>query len=338
MIANILIGLGAGIVSAMLFASASSGTPFGLLVLFLLSPLPVVIAGLGWGWGSSTVAAAIAALSLAAGLGPRAALFHVSAIGLPAAFATYLALLNRPLPVTTAPATGGGAASAPGVEWYPIGRILAWAALWAGVLTAAALFSTGSSIEQLKAALNDTFEKLLAIGGLGFGRGRTLTDAEKSAFIDIMLATFPWAIASCWLAMAVVNLWIGGHVTALSGRLGRPWPDLAEMQLPRMLPVAFAASIALTFLPGMAGLVASGFASALLFTYMMIGLAILHSVTRGLPTRPILLGLAYLSLLLLSPFSSLIVAMLGLAEPVSPVRRRPPPPPPPAGGPPQHPS
>lgn len=335
MISNVLIGLGAGLVSAILFASASSGTPFGLFVLFLLSPLPVVIAGLGWGWGSSALAATIAALALAVAIGPRAALFHVSALGLPAAFASYLALLNRPLTVAAPPAAAG-TARAPGVEWYPIGRILTWAALWAGILTAAALFSTGATIELLKAALADTFEKLLAIGGIGFGRSRTLTDAEKSAFIDIMLATFPWAIASCWLVMAVINLWIGAHVTALSGRLGRPWPDLAETQPPRMLPLAFATSIALTFLPGMAGLVASGFASALLFTYMMIGLAILHAVTRGLPTRPILLGLAYLSLLLLSPFSSLLVAMLGLAEPVSPVRRRPPPPPP-AAGPPQHP-
>ena len=53
----ILAGLGAGLVSALLFASATAGTLISVLVLFALSPMPVAIAGLGWGWGSAGVAA-----------------------------------------------------------------------------------------------------------------------------------------------------------------------------------------------------------------------------------------------------------------------------------------
>ena len=52
-----LIGAGAGLVSAALFASAATATALAG-VLFYLAPLPICLAGLGWGW----MAAAIAAL------------------------------------------------------------------------------------------------------------------------------------------------------------------------------------------------------------------------------------------------------------------------------------
>ena len=326
MATTLLIGLGAGAASALLFASAATGSVVGLLVLFMLSPLPLLIAGLGWGWGSATLAAATTALLLVAAVSGRAAVFHIVALGVPAAVACYLALLSRPVP-----AAGGGAA----LEWYPIGRIVAWAALWAGVLTAAALLATGSDPAVLKAALADTLDRMIAVGGLDFGDSRKLTDAEKTSFVEVMLVVFPWAIAASWLIMAMVNLWAAGHVTRLSGRLGRPWPDLAATALPRAMPVAFAAAIGASFLPGMTGLVASGFASAILFTYLLAGLALLHALTRGMPARPMLLSLVYFALLLMSPFSSLIVAMLGMAEPISPLRRKPPPP---SAGPPPGPS
>ena len=134
----------------------------------------------------------------------------------------------------------------------------------------------------------------------------------------------PWAIASSWLVLAMVNLWAGGHVTRLSGRLVRPWPDLSALMLPGWMALAFAAAVLASMLPDMAGLVASGFASAFMFAFMLLGLAILHGVTRGSAARPMMLGLVYLSLLFLSPISSMAVAMVGLAEPL--LRRRRPPP------------
>ena len=45
----ILLGAGAGLVSAALFASAATGTALAG-ILFYLAPLPICLAGLGWGW------------------------------------------------------------------------------------------------------------------------------------------------------------------------------------------------------------------------------------------------------------------------------------------------
>ena len=51
-----LVGAGAGLVSALLFAVVAKATPLALL-LFLLAPLPVLIVALGWDHRAGLVAA-----------------------------------------------------------------------------------------------------------------------------------------------------------------------------------------------------------------------------------------------------------------------------------------
>lgn len=313
-----LVGIGAGFASALLFASASTGTIIGVFVLFFLTPLPVAIAGFGWGWASAAIASIAAAASVAVFGGPRAALFHILALGVPVAVFSYLILLSRP--VTVPSATGSDETTT--LEWYPLGRIVAWTALWAGVVAALGLLTTSTDVEGLRTALGQTLDRMMS--GPALGAGRELTKQEKDAFISLMTLVFPWALSSMWLAIAIVNLWVAGHVTRLSGRLMRPWPDLSSIALPPVMPLAFGGALALTFLPGMPGLVASGFASAFMFAFMLLGLAILHGLTRGMGLRPFILSLVYTSLIFLSPFSSLIVAMIGLAEPFLRLKRPPP--------------
>jgi hypothetical protein len=314
----LLIGLGAGLVSALLFASASTGTLLGLLVLFFLTPLPVALAGLGWGWASAAVAAAVAPVVVSVLMAPRAAILHVLALGLPTVVLSYLTLLNRP----AADPNGG-------VEWYPIGRIVSAAALWAGVLSTLALITTATDVEGLRTALRATFERvfLQQVQQTVPPGGQPLGEAEIAAFTELMVVSFAGAVATLWMSLAMLNLWLAGLITYASGRLIRPWPELAMLSLPRSMTLAFAAAIGLTFLPGYAGLVASGFASAILFAFLLVGLAILHTVTRGMGARALVLAAVYVSLLLLNPFSSLLVATIGLAEPISPLKRKPPQPP-----------
>src|ERR1700754_570231 len=58
------IGIGAGAAAALLFASLASGSPFAL-VLFYLSPLPILIAAIGWNHLAGLIAALFAAACLA---------------------------------------------------------------------------------------------------------------------------------------------------------------------------------------------------------------------------------------------------------------------------------
>lgn len=320
----IVIGLVTGLVSALLFASASTGTALGLFVLFFLSPLPVAIAGLGWGWLTAIVACVTAALAILVIGAPQQAAFHALTIGAPTAVLAYYILLNRD-------AGGIGPDGQPDVEWYPLGRVVAMAALWAGVLATLALITTATDVEGIRAAVRGTIERLIKSGSVPVPgtKGGTIGDAEIDAMATLMTLSMPGILATVWMVIATLNLWLAGHATRFSGRLARPWPDLSELVLPRWFPLVFALAIAGTFVSGYLGLVATAFASAFFFAYMLVGLAIIHHVTRGMGGRPMILTALYMALVLLNPLSGLAVSLVGVAEPMSPLsrwRNRPPPP------------
>src|ERR1700754_3088109 len=111
MMTTILIALAAGSASALMFASIISGALISL-VLFYLSPLPLMVTALGWG----PLAATIGGIAAASGLGlmfglPYCAAFAIT-VALPACWLGHLALLGRPV----ANATPGPATAAPALE------------------------------------------------------------------------------------------------------------------------------------------------------------------------------------------------------------------------------
>ena len=67
---GLLASLGAGLISAIVFASATTGPLVPRLILFLITPLPVFMAGLSLGWRSAAIAGAAAALFLGLAAGP----------------------------------------------------------------------------------------------------------------------------------------------------------------------------------------------------------------------------------------------------------------------------
>ena len=64
----VLIGIGAGAATALLFASVASGSLLSVL-LFYLAPLPILIAALGWSHWAALIAAVFASAGLAAVFG-----------------------------------------------------------------------------------------------------------------------------------------------------------------------------------------------------------------------------------------------------------------------------
>ena len=313
---GIMIGLGAGLVSALVLVAAATGTnALVLFFLFFLAPMPIIIVGLGWGWAASAVAAAVAAVAMLTLSQPRAAVLHLVAIGLPMATLAYFIMLNR----VVGPGQGG---SQPSLEWYPIGRVLGITAVIAGGIAALALFSIASDVAGLEKAIRKAVDRF-ASGQLSLPGGETKAPEPEQldAFAKLMTQSFAAAVASFWMFLACFNLWLGGVVTKASGRLLRPWPDLSLVMLPREAPLAFVAAIGLSFLPGYAGLIASGFAGALFLAYMLVGLAIVHNLTQGLGARPLVLFATYFALVVFNPFSGIIVAMLAISEPILPFRR-----------------
>jgi hypothetical protein len=117
------------------------------------------------------------------------------------------------------------------------------------------------------------------------------------------------------------NLWLAGQVVRLSGRLKRPWPDLSALSVPPLAAAAFAAVIAVTFVPDLPGLVASLFAATLAVAFAIVGLAVMHTLTRRMGGRSVLLSFAY-AIIVLQGWPILIMTLIGLAETLFGLRAR----------------
>jgi Predicted membrane protein (DUF2232) len=308
---SLIIGAGSGLVSAALFASAATATSLAG-ILFYLAPLPLCLAGLGWGGMAALLSALTGTVVVAASLGAATAAVFALSIAAPTALLAHLALLSRPAATPNGQVVGA-------LEWYPPGRIVGWAALIAGLLAGILMLTIGYDQE----AYRDTIRQILEHSTLKeLDRNGTVFTEEAIASLSSVLArALPAAFAVIWLTITLFNLWIAALIVDASGRALRPWPDLRGFELPNALVPIFAGALAASFLPGQPGLLATGLAGALLFAYVLQGLAVIHLYSRGLPFRVVLLTAVYLGILLLG-WVALVVAILGLAEPLLGLRQR----------------
>ena len=302
----VLIGIGAGAAAALLFASLASGSLFAL-VLFYLSPLPVLIAGIGWNYVAGLIAALFATACLALLLDLYFALAFIVGVGLPAWWLGYLALLARP-----ADGTSSGA-----LEWYPAGRIVLWTAVAGAAAIVIAIPYFGTDAESFHANLRSAIEAAL---GLRSRAGGELSP-EKLIDIDVLTKLAPPMVASLTTVILLVNTWLAARIVKLSGQLRRPWPELPAIAFPRLAPILLAIALAGIFLPGLLGIVSDVFAAALIMAFAVLGFAVLHVVTRGTTGRPLVLAGVYTAVIIFG-WPALILALLGLVDTALDLRGR----------------
>jgi len=311
MIAIILIGLAAGCASALMFASTMSGTLISL-ALSMLAPLPLMVAALCWGPLSATIGGIAAASGFAALFGLRYGIAFATAVALPAWWLGHLALLGRPL---AAPEMSNGADSTPdNIEWYPIGRILLWIAGIAILSTFGSWLIVGKNDDTIAAAMRTGLTKVLATReGLSSG------DIERLA--DAFVTIFRGLSAMLVVTTLTLNLWLAAKISATSGRLRRPWPDLKSTALPPMTLVALCIALAFCFVSAAVSTPAQIMAAALMMAYALVGLAVLHTLTLRAKSRALLLTCTY-GILALLPWTILLMTVLGLTDAIFGWRQR----------------
>src|SRR5260221_2640503 len=258
MIAIVLIAIAAGSASALMFASIISGALISLL-LFYLAPLPLMVAALGWGPLSATIGGIVAAIGLGAIFGLPYCIAFAVTIALPAWWLGHLALLGRPK--TSGVSQGNGAAPvAPDLEWYPVGRILLWISGFAALTTMAALLTLGTDPVATPGALRRGLLRML-------GPREVSSTGEAEQWIDVVVTIAPAAAAIVAMMTLTLNLWLAAKITATSGRLHRPWPDLKSAALPPMTLVALCVAIAFCFTGGLLAILALIVTASLLKSY-----------------------------------------------------------------------
>ena len=302
-----LVGIGAGAAAALLFASVASGSWLSI-VLFYLAPLPIMIAGLGWSHWAAMVAVASAALAVGAVFGSTLFFAFLAGAGIPAWWLSYLTLLARP-------ATAGSNGSNAPLEWYPPGRLVAWAALLAALVVVVAIPNFGTDAESFRKALHTALLRMFQVTGSEPDAART------DRLVGFLVIAIPPAAAILATITNVLNLWLAGRVVNFSGLLKRPWPDLAAMTFPRSMIAALAVAMAVSFAGGLIGVVGGVLSASLMMAYGILGFAVLHAVTRGINSRPFLLGGIYASVTVFG-WPILALCLIGIAETAFDLRAR----------------
>ncbi len=327
----------AGAAAALLFSLVNQATLLAVALAYL-APLPIMIAMLGFG-GFAGVGATVTASLIVFGLvveqqphewshslddAGLAALTFVLGLGLPALWLSYLASLSRAkgnFSWTIATRAGRSFAR----EYCPLERILTSAVAISATLAVAAAFYASFRAGGFEAALDLVVKEVTPIL-----ESLTADQPQLVSRIDprmvarwIALAAAPTMAAST-LVMLLANLWLAGRVTQVSGRLPRPWPNIArELQLPRIYAPVFAAAIIATYFFGrLPGLISAIVAATLGVAFALQGLAVIHDLSRGSRFRKPMLFLIYFGLFALMPWPLVVFALIGLAEAAFSLRER----------------
>jgi hypothetical protein len=312
MIAILLIAIAAGSASALMFASIVSGALISL-VLFYLAPLPLMVAAMGWGPLCATIGGIGAAMGLGAIFGLPYCIAFAVTVALPAWWLGHLALLGRP--VTGSTSSGNGAAPvAPVLEWYPVGRILLWIAAFAALTTMAGLLTLGTDAAAVTGAMRRGLLRII-------GPRDAAPAGETEQWVDALVAIAPTAAAIVAMMTLTLNLWLAAKITATSGRLHRPWPDLKSMDLPPLTLAALCVAIAFCFTGGLLAILAQIAVTALMMAYALTGFAVLHTLTLALKSRALWLGGTY-AVMAVFGWPILVMTALGLADAIFGIRLR----------------
>ncbi|MEY9184219.1 hypothetical protein ABIG06_005808 [Bradyrhizobium sp. USDA 326] len=307
-----LIALIAGAASALMFASIISGALISL-VLFYLAPLPLMVAAIGWGPLCASLGGIVAAIGLGALFGLPYCIAFAVTVALPAWWLGHLVLLGRQVG-SLAPDAAAEPPAKPEIEWYPIGRILLWIAGFATLTTMAALLTLGTDAETITGTLRRGLMRLLRATD-------PQTSGEASQFVDALVRIVPAGATIIAMMTLTLNLWLSAKVTATSGRLRRPWPDLKTAELPPMTLVALCIALALCFTGGLPAIVAQIATAALMMAYALTGFAVLHTLTLALKSRTFWLGSTY-AVVVVFGWPVIAMVILGLADAVFGFRER----------------
>lgn len=291
----ITIGIGAGIVSALLFLSALTGAPLGILLSYI-APLPIIIASLGWDHRAGLLALAIGGFFLSMLAGPYAGMAFTISIAGPAWLLARTLMLQEQKAESTV--------------FIKIGYVVLAVAALAAFVTLFGIYLLGSGSFE-------TYSQRLEI---------VLQEIQKSSsvlkegnlppvFIDYLERFIPFFASLIMTVILGLNLWLASHIVKLSGRFMRPWPSMLEVRLPFKITCGLLALggilASLAGFPGVFGLAILG---SLFVAFSAQGFGLVHIFASQYEAkRGLLLGF-YAIFTVFGHILLPLISLIGLAD------------------------
>ncbi|MBN9063765.1 MAG: hypothetical protein J0H41_15130, partial [Rhizobiales bacterium] len=217
-----------------------------------------------------------------------------------------------------------GAAPGQPAEWYPPGRILAWIAGVAAVVTILGVASIATDYETFVRVFGRTVTTLFERINPGLFDRIPEADrpAARGAIAALLASVAPPVSAALSVFVSAALLVIAGRAVLASGRLPRPWPALAALTLPKILLPIMVAALAGSFLGGFFGLALRTVFAALFAAYALQGLALAHALTAGASGRAAILATGYGLCVLFGGWPLVLAALAGVADALFNIRAK----------------
>lgn len=283
---------------------------------------PVLAIGLYLGSALAGISAGITALLLLLNFNALSSVFYIVGTGLPALLIIDRALISQP------------GATPKTLEWCPAGRILGWLTAYAiSILGCVAIyfaFSGDTMVTVSHNYLRDFFAQILDPSNANFRSDaeRTLVKKFLAVATIQMAPLFTGFLLSVYLLMLVVNATMTQGILNRARLSRRPSPSYVTMDLPRWLSGALAAAVVAAVLPGTIGVLGKNAVMVVSIPFLLLGLTVIHTLSRRTPNPGMVLVAIYFALFLLVAlvnFSLPILALLtllGIAEQWTSLRQR----------------
>jgi hypothetical protein len=278
------------------FAAIGSFVLFAALIFMPFAPVPVAAIGLSFGVAQAIMVSALAIIMAAIILSPALAIVFAISFLVPTVVLVRQALLSRQ--------ADDGA-----YIFFPVQQLIVLALGMTGIGTGL-LFAISGGADGLPLAFANAIQQspevraaLVQIYGIS-------SDEEMLWIANVMLVT---GFAS-WPLLLLSNMQIAQALLVRVGRNLRPQENYDILQLPRWLVgplVIFMASAAL--LPGWAATLSAALAAMIIAAYFLLGLAIIHAISRHWNGRGFLLAGLYF-LIFAMAWVIIPVSLMGLLD------------------------
>jgi hypothetical protein len=289
---GLLIALVGGLASAIFFLAIRTGVP-GATALTYLASVPILAVGLSQGLLNTAIATIVACLSIALGIHVTAAGIYIAIAAIPALIVIRQSLFSQPGTTTEE------------LEWYPIGLVLSCLTAYGLiVLTGTSLYFLGDEgglTGRSQQLLSSVFAKVSA------------DNPQITIPLEGIARYLPGMLLSVWLLISIVNATLAQNVLSRIGHAIRPLPNYSSIELPNWMSLALAIVILLSFFSGVFGDFGRNASPLLSTPFFLLGLAVIHTLSRRVSARgPVLFGVYFL--LVIVGWLSALVVLLGVLE------------------------